>query len=108
MLSLKALISKILTSLSGLITIASYTQSGLSYSTWYGTTSFNVSKAGYTPIALVSVSLNQAALHCYYWGVTASSNTAIVGVGRHTSGSAIASLTITINVLYIRSDFVTA
>lgn len=104
--SLKILIAKVLTSLTGLVTYATFTKSGISYSTYYGTTSFDISKAGYTPIGLINVSLNQAALHCFSQGISMSGNTATIGVSRYTSGSAVSSLMITISVLYIRSDFV--
>lgn len=104
--SLKYVLTKMLSSLNGLIAFGAFSKGPIEFSTFYGTTTFDISKAGYTPICLTRVSLNQALFHCYAQGLDSNANTATIGVARGTGSGTITSLYIYITVLYIRSDFV--
>lgn len=104
MLDLKALLAKILSTFQGLVIRKTYTVSGRAFNTYYGTTAIDVTLTGYTPIAIPRVSLNQAVLHCFLWQL--SGNTATIGVSRGTSSGTISSLSITIDVVYIKTGLV--
>lgn len=104
MLDLKALLAKLVSTFQGLVIRKTYTVSGKAFNTYYGTTSIDVTLTGYTPIAIPKVSLNQAILHCYLWQVVG--NTAVIGVSRGTPSGTISSLSITIEVVYIKTGLV--
>lgn len=104
MLDLKALLAKILSTFQGLVIRKTYTVSGRAFNTYYGTTSIDITLTGYTPIAIPRVALNQALLHCYLW--QAIGNTAVIGVSRPTSSGTISQLSITIDVVYIKTSLI--
>ena len=102
MLNVKKTLTKIMGVMDDMVVIESHTISNISYSTYYGTSSLNVAKAGYTPIALGNASMNIAQNHFFYLGI--SGNTASFGVCRNAASGTISNLTITFTVVYIRSD----
>ena len=83
-----------------------FSVSGVAFSTYYGTYTFNIAQDGYTPIAVSQVALSQALIHTY--NVSLSSTSCSIGVSKGTASGTISSLYIQITVVYVKNEFITA
>ncbi|MBR0091708.1 MAG: hypothetical protein IJP92_08415 [Lachnospiraceae bacterium] len=84
-----------------LIVKQTYSATGISASTYYHVHTFDIAKAGYTPIA-VNVRLNQAAIYCSSIDYT-SQLAATVSVAHRTNNS-ISNLNLYLEVTYARNE----
>lgn len=92
--------------LDGMVVKKQFVESGVSSSSYYGSRNIDITLAGYTPIAISTLSFNQAAIHAF----SASLSNTICGVGfcKNTTSGTISNLNITVVVTYIKSSFISA
>lgn len=103
-MSIKALLTRILSKLDKPFIIRSYSLTGLTSSTWYQNYAFGVAVAGYYPVAFRQITFNQANKNAYWHNFSNDGTIANIGVANTTTTGTIASLNITIDVLYIKQD----
>lgn len=101
-MSIKALLTRLISKLSEPFITRTYTVSNLSASTWYSNYQINVGVSGYTPIAFRSITLNQADKHLYWFYFVG--NIANIGIALNQNSGTIANTQITIIVTYIKDD----
>ena len=94
-------VAKVEFNASALIVKQTYSATGISSDTFYHVHTFNISKSGYTPIA-VNVRINQAAIYCSSIDYT-NQSAATVSVA-HRSNNTISNLNLYLEATYARSE----
>lgn len=103
-MSIKALLTRILETFHAPIIMRTYSLTGQSSTTWYKNFPFHVAVTGYTPISLAGITFNQAGMKTYWWNIDSDNNVVNIGASNSSQTGQLASLNITIKVVYIKTE----